>query len=213
MASPWKQKASSSQSQDRELVPQGTHPSACVALVDIGTQTRNYQGTDTTKRMIFVVWELVEEASKPVIGKDFTLSLHEKSLLRDFVRKWRGKDMAEGEEFDISVLLGKTCNLIVTHKKSGDRDFAKVEGVSGLLKSQKVGAPSREPFLWSVDDGDIADLPDWLPYLYGKSIPDWVEESHERKGESGGSGEGEGDAAEGREAASGVAPAGGPTPF
>jgi hypothetical protein len=211
MSSPWKQKVPTPQSGDgdRELVPEGNHPAVCVALVDFGTHTKEYQGKETTARKVFIVWELVDEPSKPCIGKDFTLSLHEKALLRGFLKKWRGKDIPESEEFDVSAILGKPCNLTVTHKPSKDglRTFAQIEAATALVKGQKVGNPSREPFLWSVADGDITDLPDWLPWLYGKSIPTHVEASAEYAGA------GSGDAAEGKEADAETAPAGGPIPF
>lgn len=214
MSSPWKkQTPQKNDGEQGELVPEGNQAAVCVALIDIGTHTNEYQGKTTTARKVFIVWELVEEQNRPCIGKDFTFSFHEKALLRDTLKKWRnGTDLAEGEEFDISVLLGKPCNLVVAHKTANSgKVFAKVDGVTGLVKSQvgKVGKPSREPFLWSVSDGDITDIPDWIPWLYGQSIPDHVQKCAEYQEDGDG-----GDADEGEvpDPAT-TAPAGGPTPF
>jgi hypothetical protein len=46
-----------------------------------------------------------------VISKEFTLSMHEKSTLRQFLESWRGKAFTEKEalSFDVTALIGKPC--------------------------------------------------------------------------------------------------------
>lgn len=179
----WKRQASSSRDFDRELPPAGNHPAVLVALVDLGTHEDTYGGESKMNRKVYLAWELTAEEGRPVVGRDFTFSLNAKALLRQFIQRWRGRDLAEGEEFDVSVLLGKPCMLSVVHQQKGDRTFAKVDGVAGVPKGMTVPDARREQVLWSVDeDGDV-ELPEWLPYLYGAPLSKWAQDCQEwRKG-------------------------------
>jgi hypothetical protein len=173
--------------EDRPLAPAGNQPAVLVAMVDLGTQENSYQGKVSKNRKLYLVWELVDAPGRPLVGKDFTRSLHEKALLRRFVDSWRGKPLANGEDFDLSKLVGQPCMLDVQHHKSkdGKKTYAVVEGASSvpILKGKRVEVtkPEHGPFAWHLDDGGEGKLPDWLPYLYGRSVVEWIMDSEERK--------------------------------
>lgn len=171
---------------DYELPPEGNQPARIVALVDLGTHRREYQGKVDWKRKVAIVWELVDVESRPLMIKDFTLSLHENALLRAWVDSWRGKSLKDGEGFELTDLLGTAGMADVEHATSkSNKTFARLKGVSPLprLKGKpvEVEEPENEPVAWSIDDDK--PLPSWLPYLYGRELVKHVAESQERTGE------------------------------
>lgn len=192
--SSWKQTATKSETSDRELPPAGENmPAVCVALLDVGHHWKEFNGRGYWRHMIFIVWELVDEPERPVVFKDFTLSLKispggQQSQLREWVGKW-GKVLANNEEFDLELLAGKPCLLSVIHEKTKkDRLVAKVSNLSPARVGNRpieVAKPEHRPLVWSLEDGKESSLPDWIPWLYGKPIQQWVEESQERSGSSG----------------------------
>jgi hypothetical protein len=188
---PWKQTANNGTK--TEIPPAGSHPAVCVALIDLGTHTdtvKDDKGVEKQKdfRRILIVWELTAEKiaglkdENHVIARDFNVSFSSKSKLRPMVEKWRGKVLAEGEDFDLAKLLGQSCLLTVTHGKSArGNDFAKFDGASPVPKGMAVPKPQRKPLLWDVAEAELPDL-SWVPFLYGDPVRDVINRSHERKG-------------------------------
>jgi hypothetical protein len=185
----------SSGGQDFEIIPAGQYVAICVAVIDLGTHTESFQGNDPEDvHKLLVVWELPGETGNPCIGMDFRVSLHPKSKLRQTLKSWRsGRDLNDGEEFDPSVMLGKPCQLTVENKTSGDNKYHKVTSVTGLAKGMAVPEAVNKGFVWDMDvqgaGGKPPSLPDWVPFLYGKSIEEWISTSHERAGKPQGNGQ------------------------
>lgn len=165
------------------LCPEGTHAAVCVAVVDLGTQTPTGKFADQgAKRKVYIVWELTEEATRPLIGKDFTASLNEKATLRKWIENWRGKKFGD-EDFEVSDLAGKKCLLTITHTGSGEKTYHNAASVSAPMKGQKIRDPQVEPFTFDLEDGEPFRGPTWdLPYWYGRSIEEVISECHELKG-------------------------------
>ena len=112
-----------------EPIPSGSYPARCYSMIHLGTIEENILGTVKKLNKVRITWELPtelkvfkeENGEQPhVISKEFTLSLHEKATLRNFLKNWRGKDFTEDEakEFDIEKSVGAPCMLNITHKKS-----------------------------------------------------------------------------------------------
>ncbi|WP_210238339.1 hypothetical protein, partial [Mesorhizobium sp. M2E.F.Ca.ET.209.01.1.1] len=95
-------------------------------VIDLGTQTNEYQGEVSTVRQIRLAWELTGDdrlgsgASFQMKNKEpflvteiVTLSLNERANLRRLLEGWRGRPFTEDElkGFDIVNLLGKPCLL------------------------------------------------------------------------------------------------------
>lgn len=162
-----------------ELVPAGNHIARCYQMIQIGTETNEYQGEVKKQHKVRIVWELPNEkkvfdpakGEQPFsIGKDYTLSMHEKSTLRHDLKSWRGKDFTEAEAkaFDITKLIGAVCMLNVIHepKKDGIGTRAKVAGVSPMPKGMSAPAAVNPVFVFSFDDPEfdtkLLALPEWL---------------------------------------------------
>lgn len=174
-----------------EKAPPGNHPAVLVAIVDMGTQVREYGGEEKAQRRAYFVWELVTEKMSGtkdrnhLVGIDLTVSLNEKAKLRQWIEARVGKKMPEDADYDILKELGKPCLLNVVEKTSaGGKTFPKIEGVAALPKGMPVPAAQHEPFSWSLEDfervGEI-ELPAWITelWLYGKPVTEHIMDSVE----------------------------------
>ncbi len=162
---------------ERETVPAGNHPAVLVALVDLGTQHDEYQGTAKWSRQLMLVWELPtkkQKNGKPhTIDAKVTLSLSEKATLRKYAEAMTGLKIVDGADFDVAVLVGKACMINVLHKQSGDRTYANIAGVTAfpheLIPVPPV--PTAEPFAYYLSDFQAGKpLPDWLPWQFSKAL-------------------------------------------
>jgi len=135
-------------------VPTGVHNARCIRVIDLGTQRNDYQGQITWKRQVLVIWELPQQLSNDVpmtISKFYTLSLHEKSNLSMDLVSWRGRPFTETEKkgFDITKLIGITCQLNVMHNEKGKE---KISSVMPLGKDGKIEDQILPSISFSIDD-------------------------------------------------------------
>lgn len=137
-----------------ERAPAGVHLARCIKLIDLGTQfNKTFQ---TEQRKVRVYWELPkvlmtkgEYKGKPfIITKLYTLSLSEKSHLRNDLKSWRGRDFTDQEltGFDLNSIVDKCCTLNVVH----EGEYANVAAIIPLPPGVEV--PPR------VNDLIIFDL-------------------------------------------------------
>ena len=135
-------------------VPTGVHNARCIRVIDLGTQRNDYQGQITWKRQALIIWELPQQLSNDVpmtISKFYTLSLHEKSNLGQDLVSWRGRPFTETEKkgFDITKLIGITCQLNVMHNEKGKE---KISSVMPLGKDGKIEDQILPSISFSIDD-------------------------------------------------------------
>ncbi len=179
--------------ESRPTLEAASYPAVLVAIVDLGTHTEQGFGDRTAedKRKVLLVWELPSEIvagtkdRRPLICKDFRLSLHEKASLRAWILGMlpsADRLLAE-EEFEMEALLGSQCLITLDLKENGKgRAYNKATKVSPLVRGMLVPAPTRTPFAFWVAEHDPAALPDWLPYLYGQPVKEKVLACHELSG-------------------------------
>lgn len=201
----WKAKAAKGGSGDFEKAPPGNHPAVLIGLIGMGIQENEFGGEKTRQRRAMFVWELVTEKNKAggsfIIGIDLTVSLNEKAKLRQWIEARTGKPMPEGHEYDLSKELGKPCMLNVTEKNG----YPKVAGMAAVPKGFTVPAPTRQPFIWDVDQIDANghfELPSWVPYLYGEPLSEHIKRRviEDEEGEAVGAGVGNGNSQQEEEA-------------
>ena len=145
-----------------ELIPPGTYESRCYRLIDLGSQTTNWQGEAKTQRKILVCWEIpsveveIDGEMKPgIIMSRYTLSIHSKSNLGRALESWRGKSFTDAERagFDIESVVGAPCMINVTHGDDGR--FANVAAVMAMPRGNKGPAPVNPKVIFSLE------TPDW----------------------------------------------------
>lgn len=177
----WKQKASTGGG-NYEKAPPGNHPAVLIGMIDMGTQEQEYQGESKESHRVYWVWEIPgekrEDGSSHVIALDLTFSLNEKAKMRKWIESRMGRQIADGEEYDIAEELGKPCLLNVVQKDK----YPKVEGMSALPKGMPAPVATHKPFAWQLDTylttGKI-ELPPWVPYLFGEPLSDHIRRSRE----------------------------------
>lgn len=134
--------------------PAGTYLARCCRVIDMGTQTVEYQGEAKPAHKVLITFEVIDpdtftEDGKPyTVSKRYTASLHEKAALRRDLETWRGAKFTDAElqRFDLASILGKPVLLSVVHSEKDGRTFA---NVAGLVKPPKgmAGAEPSEPLL------------------------------------------------------------------
>lgn len=172
---------------DFSPMPAGNHVAVCNMVVDLGKQRTEYQGEAKVQHKVWIRWETPHERLEwtdregashegpRVIGKVYTLSLHENANLRADLENWRGRAFTEEERagFDVSKLLGAGCMLNVIHEVKGPKTYANVKGIGALPKG--MDKPTSEIGLLLYDDeheDNYDKLPEWLQ----KKIDDQVRE-------------------------------------
>lgn len=164
---------------DFSPMPQGNHVAVCNMVVDLGMQATEFNGQVKNKHRVYIRWETPDETiewedrdgnkqSGPrVIGKTYTVSLHENASLRGDLESWRGRAFTkeELEGFDVSKLLGVPCMINVTHDARNGKTYANVVAVTPLPKSMRESAPQTSIGLLLYDEDNpkaYDDLPEWL---------------------------------------------------
>jgi len=162
--------------QERQLPPADNLPARCVQIIDLGTQESEWEGVKSSKRKLRLTWELptVEftgqegDTYHPVVSREYTASLHEKSILRPMLEAWRGRPFSsdELENFEITKLLDATCLIQVTHKeKKTGGQYAAIANISKLPKGMECPDRVRPLVEYSASEGGTEtyqELPPWL---------------------------------------------------
>ena len=162
----------------REIVPSGTHIARCYSMIHIGTVEWEYAGETKYTDKIRIIFELPhemrefsEERKPMVIEKEYTKSLHEKSNLRRDLEGWRGRSFSNQElnSFDITNVLGSSCNVSVIHKtsKSGN-EFAQIGSISSMTKGSDCPEQINPNFIFNYEDNFNEE---WL-----EQQPKWIQD-------------------------------------
>lgn len=155
----------------REMAPAGNHRAICCRVIDLGTQSYEFNGEAIRAHKVLLGFELSDEpaadGSPLQISQEFTASLHEKSKLRPFLESWRGRAFTPQElaRFDLANLLGQPCLISVIHEVSKKgKSFAAISGVGRMPKGMAAPEPVADFVHYQLEDGDPpADaLPAWI---------------------------------------------------
>ena len=143
---------------DFENPDPGSYAGVCYKIIDIGTQTSEYQGKTKSRRQVIIGWELDELMSdgRPfVVSKFYTASLSEKANLRHDLAAWRGRDFTpeELQGFSPRNILGKSCLVQLT---KNDKGKVRVTGVAKLPKGMNAPELVNEQVFFHLDEFDQA---------------------------------------------------------
>ena len=158
--------------------PEGVHRAVCIAVYDLGTQKGFDPGT--LARKVLIMWELPDELmddGRPfAVSERYTLSLNEKANLRKKLNAWRGRPFTEAElkGFDLSQLLGKPCQLQITHEASKADPttvYANITSIMPLMKGMQAPTPTNPLRQFSIDDPTFPEgTPDWIAKIINGSV-------------------------------------------
>ena len=157
-----------------EQAPKGNHNATCYRLVDVGTHSETFEGETKQRHSIFIYWELndakMEDGRPYTIFKQYTLSLYEKSALYKDLCAWRKKQFTDEERkgFDLTNILGMTCELAIGETKTGNSKVVNVFAPDGGAQKQPT---VNEQVAFDIDEyiagdkdmiGVWVDLPSWI---------------------------------------------------
>ena len=152
----------------------GLKPAVCCDVVDMGFKDNPYQ-PGMKQHKISIRW-LIAETIPPMwkhpytgeqkdtgelAGKNFmvmrrfTNSLHEKATLRKLIEGWRGRKFTDGEDFEMSKLLGQPALLNLIESEGG---YTNIDSVSRLPHGMSPIEPAGDLMIFSLDE------PDWSVY-------------------------------------------------
>lgn len=119
--------------------PEGIFPAVCVDVIDLGPVTSTWEGQTKTANKLRIVFETEQvgnDHKRMTVSKSFTASLHPKAKLTEFLGKWRGKPVADGESIDITKLLGACCTVVLSQGKNETtgKSFVSIDAVSKPTK-------------------------------------------------------------------------------
>ena len=118
--------------------PEGIFPAVCVDVIDLGMVTTEFQGDTKLVNKVKLVFESeqkTEEGKNCIVSRNYTASLHPKAKLSDFLAKWRGRPVVQGEIIDLGKLVGACCTLVVSHQTNlVGKKYASIDAVSKPTK-------------------------------------------------------------------------------
>ena len=128
-----------------QQAPEGLHTAVCIDVVDLGL----VQSEFGTKHKVQIRWAVEEQDDnwrQFYVSRRFTLSLHQKSALRQALEMWRGRKFTakELEGFDLEKLLGVGGQVQIVHNaRPNGQVYADVQAAIPLAKGQpKPGMPA-----------------------------------------------------------------------
>ena len=170
---------------ENKIPDSGTYPARCIQVIDLWTQHTEWQWQQKEQRKIRLTFELPTELEvfdpskweQPfVVSKNYTLSLSEKSKLREHLESWRGQEFTqqELEWFDIHNILGKECTIGVIHETSqdGKKTYANISTVGKAMKGMNVPEAINPLVYLNLEDFDQSiydSLPEFLRNKIGES--------------------------------------------
>jgi hypothetical protein len=157
-------------------------------LIDLGTHDHTYNGKTSEAHKILLVWELTAEKMTSgetfLVARDFTWSLNKKAKLREFLEGWLGRAIADGEELDLDMMVGRPCVVNLSEGVSGaGKKFVEVAGCGPPLRGLTIPPATVRPILYCLAEqtscSDDPPNPERVPFLYGRRVADEIKNSKE----------------------------------
>ena len=159
-------------------VPVGLHVGVLYMLVDMGLQRTVYQGQERWRHKLYLRWETPEEKEddgRPLsIGLFVGANLSPKGNLRPMLEAWRGRPFTEEElkKFDVAAVLGKACQINVTHTTKDGKTYENITSVVPLSKGMTAPKATNTLIKYGPDDTAQHELlPDWIKKKLAEGRP------------------------------------------
>lgn len=153
-------------------VPPGMHLARCYRIVDMGTQTTDFQGQTKHLQKVMLQFEvhgeddsgkaLVTPKGEPMsISKNFTLSLAEKATLRKDLQAWRGREFTADElrGFELKNVLGVWA-MITASKAVGNNgkeytNIVSINPVPAAIKRSGMPEGFNKLDMFTIENPDM----------------------------------------------------------
>lgn len=168
------------------VIPGDTYMGICYSIIHIGTVKDTYMGEEKLVNKVRLAWEIpgetyvFDEQKGPeprVLGKDYTLSLGDRSNLRKDLSAWRGRDFTADElkGFDLFNVIGHSCFLSVSVKtsKTSQREYNQIASISKLPKAMSGNVPELHAEMLKSNYDSKSE--DFFAKVWDK-IPNWIQD-------------------------------------
>lgn len=175
---PWKQTATSSGGGGGEyrLCPAGPKIARIVGMFHIGRIDKFGKDQDTII-LVFETLKKGDDGKSFILAEEYHFSPNIKSNWRQMIESLLSQSFSDGQEYDVSELLGMFVRVDIKHSPNADgtKTYHNVGGVQALGEEDAI--PPADKFqcplvLWSVLGGER--FPEqhngWLPFVYGQAI-------------------------------------------
>lgn len=135
--------------------PEGQFAARCVDVIDFGEKVEQFPGKPERLvakcGIVFRTGETNPETREYIdVVREFTVSMGEKSNLRQFLEAWRGKTYSD-DEVESGAPLHKLCGIgafiTIEQKKSAQgRTYANIRAIVGLPKQMAAAAPNADGY-------------------------------------------------------------------
>ncbi len=150
-------------------IDEGTFPARIVQIIDLGVQEDEYLGERKVGHKVFINFEFptelvtVGDEDKPRwLGKEYTVSLHEKATLTKLIAAADPEGKATSKGRNMKGLLGLPLMVSIGSTEKGN---PKISNVARLMKGLTVGELVNKSIFFDMDDGDVEQfnkLPQWM---------------------------------------------------
>ena len=138
--------AGNSSGGDFQPVSAGMHNARCYQIIDLGHQTVPKYKAEGFSVMpkVRITWEICDEMmsdGRPFsISKEYTASLGEQARLRKDLDAWRGRLFTEKEltGFSLESILGKPCQLLISHSEKNGKTYANISSIVPVKKTDVI---------------------------------------------------------------------------
>lgn len=162
-------------------IEDGSYPARIVQILDFGMQLetdyktgepKTYDdGNPIVRHKVWVNFEFptelieIDGVQKPKwLGKEFSVSAHEKSALYNLLKAADPKGTITNKGRNVGGLLGLPVMVSVSSTSGGK---AKISSVSGVPKGMQVDSLQNPEVLFDLDGDDVATF---------ESLPNWMQE-------------------------------------
>ncbi len=121
--------------------PEYTGRAVCVDVTEPKKVITSF-GEKEKFKLVFETEETTPDGDPCAVwSSGFSLSLHEKSGFRRFLKGWFGRDLtnAELEEFDPETLIGQPAFIVVVHEHKDNETYANIASCT----AHKIGQPMK----------------------------------------------------------------------
>jgi hypothetical protein len=127
--------------------PEGQYRSVCVDVIDLGMiENKTYGNVQHKVAIVFQIDELDDHGKRHEVAERFTVSMHEKARLRQFLGQWRGKSYTEDEArkgTPLHKLEGQNAVVQIEHRQGANgKTFANISSIMRPAKGLGAMEPS-----------------------------------------------------------------------
>jgi hypothetical protein len=168
-------------------VPAGMHRAVLTSVIDIGVQPAGnpkYAARNKVMLGFQIPDERRDDGAPFTAFGTYTFSMGAKANLRKLVESWAGKKFptdAAAFEFEVDSLLGRACQINISHDEKGDKVYANITGVTPLGKGQEKPTHEGELTFYDRSAADADRVYDTLPEWIQKRIDGAIEEESGEK--------------------------------